>query len=98
MDESKSIGKLQKDMDEVVYLGDNKPVPLKSAQNKDTSKNVGNKMLTKKEQSNDSDAQPKQNQTGLKRGQRGKLKKIKEKYKDQDEEDRKLLMTVLQVC
>ncbi|OXU30326.1 hypothetical protein TSAR_014923 [Trichomalopsis sarcophagae] len=96
VDESKSIGKLQKDMDEVVYLGDDKPVPLKSAQNKDTSKNIGNKMPSKKEQPNDSDAQPKQNQTGLKRGQRGKLKKIKEKYKDQDEEDRKLLMTVLQ--
>lgn len=33
----------------------------------------------------------------LKRGQKGKLKKIKEKYKDQDEEDRRLLMAALQV-
>lgn len=32
----------------------------------------------------------------LKRGQKGKLKKIKEKYKDQDEEDRRLLMAALQ--
>ena len=54
-------------------------------------------MPAKKVQPNDSDEQTKQNQTGLKRGQRGKLKKIKEKYKDQDEEDRKLLMMALQV-
>lgn len=33
----------------------------------------------------------------LKRGQKGKLKKMKEKYKDQDEEDRRLSMLVLQV-
>lgn len=32
----------------------------------------------------------------LKRGQKAKLKKIKEKYKDQDEEDRKLMMEILQ--
>lgn len=33
----------------------------------------------------------------LKRGQKSRLKKIKEKYKDQDEEDRNLAMEVLQV-
>lgn len=33
----------------------------------------------------------------LKRGQKGKLKKMKEKYKGQDEEDRRLSMLVLQV-
>lgn len=31
-----------------------------------------------------------------KRGKKGKLKKIKEKYKDQDEEDKALMMTLLQ--
>lgn len=36
-------------------------------------------------------------QPALKRGQKGKLKKMKEKYKDQDEEDRRLSMLVLQV-
>ncbi|XP_038583981.1 nuclear export mediator factor Nemf-like [Micropterus salmoides] len=34
-------------------------------------------------------------QQPLKRGQRNKLKKIKEKYKDQDEEDRELMMQLL---
>lgn len=33
----------------------------------------------------------------IKRGQRSKMKKIKEKYKDQDEEERKLKMLILQV-
>nr|CAD7463622.1 unnamed protein product [Timema tahoe] len=32
----------------------------------------------------------------MKRGQKSKLKKIKEKYKDQDEDERKLIMDILQ--
>uniref|UniRef100_H3DIP3 Ribosome quality control complex subunit NEMF n=1 Tax=Tetraodon nigroviridis TaxID=99883 RepID=H3DIP3_TETNG len=36
-------------------------------------------------------------QQPLKRGQKNKLKKIKEKYKDQDEEDRELMMQLLAV-
>lgn len=32
-----------------------------------------------------------------KRGQKSKLKKIKEKYKDQDDEERELRMKILQV-
>ena len=93
---------VQTDTDDVVYLGDDKPVPLKNTQNKNSSKKGGQKISFEKEETNESDAQTKQNQQqnqqqGLKRGQRGKLKKIKEKYKDQDEEDRKLLMAVLQV-
>ncbi len=31
------------------------------------------------------------------RGKKGKLKKMKEKYKDQDEEERQLKMQILQV-
>lgn len=31
------------------------------------------------------------------RGKKGKLKKMKEKYKDQDDEDRELMMKILQV-
>ena len=34
----------------------------------------------------------------IKRGQKGKMKKIKEKYKDQDDEERQLRMQLLQVC
>lgn len=33
----------------------------------------------------------------MKRGQRGKLKKIKEKYKDQDEDEREMRIQLLQV-
>lgn len=33
----------------------------------------------------------------VKRGQKGKLKKIKEKYKDQDDEERQLRMEILAV-
>lgn len=37
------------------------------------------------------------NKQQMKRGQRSKLKKIKEKYKDQDDEERQLRMEILQV-
>lgn len=40
----------------------------------------------------------KNQQPAAKRGQKGKLKKIKEKYKDQDEDERQLKMELLQVC
>ncbi|CAK1547486.1 unnamed protein product [Leptosia nina] len=40
--------------------------------------------------------QKEQEKNGPKRGQKGKLKKIKEKYKDQDEEDRAFMMEFLQ--
>ncbi|XP_014218466.1 nuclear export mediator factor NEMF homolog [Copidosoma floridanum] len=95
VDDSKVISKIPTDNDDVVYLGDDKPIPLKNLQNKDSAKIKTQKAPSKKEQ-NDSEVQNKNNQSALKRGQRGKLKKIKEKYKDQDEDDRKLLMTVLQ--
>ena len=36
-------------------------------------------------------------QSTSKRGQKGKMKKIKEKYKDQDEDERQLKMDLLQV-
>ena len=41
--------------------------------------------------------QQKQNKTVLKRGQKSKLAKIKQKYKDQDDEDRELIMQYLAV-
>lgn len=91
------ITKIPSDADDVVYLGDDQPVALNSHRNKSTLKSANQEGSPKTEQTNYFDEQGKQNQQGLKRGQRGKLKKIKEKYKDQDEEDRKLLMTVLQV-
>jgi hypothetical protein len=39
----------------------------------------------------------KQKENQLKRGQRSKLKKMKEKYRDQDEEDKEMMMSFLQV-
>jgi hypothetical protein len=39
----------------------------------------------------------KNQQSTSKRGQKGKMKKIKEKYKDQDEDERQLKMDLLQV-
>jgi hypothetical protein len=39
----------------------------------------------------------KNQQLTSKRGQKGKMKKIKEKYKDQDEDERQLKMELLQV-
>jgi hypothetical protein len=41
--------------------------------------------------------QQKQNKIVLKRGQKSKLAKIKQKYKDQDDEDRELIMQYLAV-
>ncbi|XP_058799721.1 ribosome quality control complex subunit NEMF homolog isoform X2 [Phymastichus coffea] len=96
VDDTKTITKLRNDLDNVVYLGDDKPVTLKNAQNKSVPRHSSRKVSIRSDDSNETEIQAKQNQSGLKRGQRGKLKKIKEKYKDQDEEDRKILMAVLQ--
>jgi hypothetical protein len=97
VDNSKSITKMQTDIDEVVHLGDNQPISLKSVLTKDITQNSKHILDSKEHSFKDINTQTKQSQSGLKRGQRGKLKKIKEKYKDQDEEDKKLLMAVLQV-
>lgn len=43
------------------------------------------------------DEEPKTQQPVTKRGHKGKMKKIKEKYKDQDEEERQLKIELLQV-
>ncbi|XP_073950887.1 nuclear export mediator factor NEMF homolog Clbn [Choristoneura fumiferana] len=57
------------------------------------------KKTGKKQNSKEHKKDPKQEEKKeptIKRGQRSKLKKIKEKYKDQDEEDRALMMDLLQ--
>lgn len=84
-------------VDAVIYLGDDKPVIINSAV-KGKGTKVNQKPLTQKEVEEKSEAEAKKtDQVALKRGQKGRLKKMKEKYKDQDEEDRKLSMQVLQV-
>jgi hypothetical protein len=95
----------QSSAQDVVYLGDDKPVSLKpllpaSRQKRiSMSKSCSNSVQERddKGQTEQSSRQQQQQQQHLKRGQRGKLKKIKEKYKYQDEEERKLRMEILQV-
>lgn len=85
-----------KDDLDVIYLGDDKPIIINAA-NKQKNTEVKQKPLPKKENKEKTEIESKKNdQVVLKRGQKGRLKKMKEKYKDQDEEDRRLSMQVLQ--
>lgn len=85
---------------QVVFLGDSKPIsmnPLPSSHRRRTSINKSRaNSVQEGDDKEENEVQAKQQQH-LKRGQRGKLKKIKEKYKYQDEEERKLRMEILQV-
>jgi len=83
---------------EVVFLGDDKPVCLKPSLPASHQKRTNsNKSRSNSVQEGDDKEQQAPQQQHLKRGQRGKLKKMKEKYKYQDEEERKLRMEILQV-
>ena len=85
---------------EVVFLGDDKPVRLKPSLPASHQKRPNsNKSRSNSVQEGDDKEQQaqQQQQQHLKRGQRGKLKKIREKYKYQDEEEKKLRMEILQV-
>lgn len=55
------------------------------------------KKKTQKQQEEVKDESSKRDPNQPKRGQKGKLKKIKEKYKDQDEEERLMRMEILKV-
>ncbi len=61
---------------------------------KDEKANQSKKMV---ETSDQEKASEKSQQSSIKRGQKGKIKKMKEKYKDQDEDERQLKMDLLQV-
>ncbi|XP_078495726.1 LOW QUALITY PROTEIN: ribosome quality control complex subunit NEMF-like [Ciona intestinalis] len=96
------------EMDDFVYLGDDTPVPVvRSKATCDSKQRISAKQRReqkkkgKKEENQqvvESKNQQKEvgNQQTSKRGQKKKLKKIREKYKDQDEEERKLKMELLQ--
>ncbi|XP_066262814.1 ribosome quality control complex subunit NEMF homolog [Euwallacea similis] len=84
----------QQDEDNIIFLGDDKPVILKPNQSKAKSRGVSES--SNKDRSNKSQKNEPVKQSQAKRGQKSKLKKIKEKYKDQDEEERRLRMDVLQ--
>ncbi|ELU02895.1 hypothetical protein CAPTEDRAFT_151175 [Capitella teleta] len=112
------------DEDDVVYLGDDRPLSLKP---EDKPESKGGARLSAKqrrqmkkarqqgEQGEDEELKPTpkiekpppsavaekeetkpQQVAPLKRGQKNKLKKIREKYADQDEEERQLRMEILQ--
>lgn len=102
VDNNQPLIQSQDTKENVVYLGDDKPVII-NASNTEKHAKVKQKIhpkesteKIKKNDKNESDNK-KVEQPSLKRGQKGKLKKMKEKYKDQDEEDRRLSMLVLQV-
>ncbi|XP_044747380.1 nuclear export mediator factor NEMF homolog [Coccinella septempunctata] len=73
------------------FLANLNPLTSKKNQGNNKQKPKQNKELNSKnnEESN-------VNKQQMKRGQKSKLKKIKEKYKDQDEEERQLRMEILQ--
>ncbi|XP_066585470.1 ribosome quality control complex subunit NEMF homolog [Prorops nasuta] len=86
---------LETDEDNVVFLGDDKPVIVKSINKSKGGEKEAAKFKSEMDEKNAKN-EKKNDQTALKRGQKGRLKKMKEKYKDQDEEDRKLSMAILQ--
>ncbi|KYN21553.1 Serologically defined colon cancer antigen 1 like protein [Trachymyrmex cornetzi] len=101
VDNNQPLMQSQKDTKEnVVYLGDDMPIIIiptmeKHAKAKQKTHPKESTKKVEKDDKNENDNK-KGEQPALKRGQKGKLKKMKEKYKDQDEEDRRLSMLVLQ--
>lgn len=94
----------------VIFLGDDKPYIIqesgKQKANNSNNKKKQQKGGKEKQQQQVSKqaaaVQPEAKETkgnestsGMKRGQRAKLKKIKEKYKDQDEDERQMRMEIL---
>lgn len=94
--ESKDKGK-KEDEENVIYLGDSKPIILTNKRGNNETKTRDNRKVEEKEGSRNEKETKQKDRDLPKRGQKGKLKKIKEKYKDQDEEDRRLLMEALKV-
>ncbi|XP_046823727.1 nuclear export mediator factor NEMF homolog isoform X1 [Vespa crabro] len=86
-DESDTIDK--KDEEDVTFVGNDKSMVINC--NKEETTRFKQQLALKTEKES-----KKLEQGQLKRGQKSRLKKIKEKYKDQDEEDRHLAMEVLQ--
>lgn len=99
IDNKQPLIQAEKDTEEnVVYLGDDKPVVINTSakQRHEKGKQKAPKEKVENNDKSESDSK-KGEQPALKRGQKGKMKKMKEKYKDQDEEDRRLSMLLLQV-
>merc|ERR1712131_568105 len=84
--------------EEVIYLGDNKPVVVKYSDKKQNENDQKANQKQKKERAKPAwkiEKEEKAAQQRQKRGKAGKMKKIKDKYGDQDEEDRQAAMDLL---
>ncbi|CAH1163719.1 unnamed protein product [Phaedon cochleariae] len=80
--------------DNVIFLGDNIPVILKN--NKKQTNNKNDQKNKNRINAPEAERVIENSKQVSKRGQKSKLKKIKEKYKDQDDEERKMRMEILQ--
>ncbi|XP_058465012.1 ribosome quality control complex subunit NEMF homolog [Malaya genurostris] len=89
------------DSESVIFLGDSKPYiitpapPRKKQIQKSKQKAKDKERARVEAATRCSQKDESQKQGQLKRGQKNKIRKMKEKYKDQDEEDRKLMMNIL---
>lgn len=90
------------DPDSIIFMGDNQPFIIHTGtqskvkkQKRDREQRKGKKVqiIEEKPAEGDDEKGAKSNQP--KRGQKGKLKKIREKYKDQDEEEKRIRMDIL---
>jgi len=85
--------------EEVIYMGDDKPIIVKFAKPEDDDVDGRRKQqAAKKERAKPAwklEKEAKQSEQRAKRGAKSKQKKIKEKYGDQDEEDREAAMALL---
>ncbi|XP_053671218.1 ribosome quality control complex subunit NEMF homolog [Anopheles nili] len=94
---------LNPDAESVIFLGDDKPYIIQPAaprkkqisKSKQKAKDQKEKEQKAKEKPNAAPKDDQQKMGQLKRGQRAKMRKIKEKYKDQDDDERKLIMEIL---
>lgn len=83
--------------EDVVYLGDDKPVALTvTARPADKAERQSKNSSRPQECKPEKDVKQAEPNI-LKRGQKGRLKKMKEKYKDQDDEERRILMDLFKV-
>ncbi|XP_013772570.1 nuclear export mediator factor NEMF-like [Limulus polyphemus] len=82
--------------EKVVFLGDDQPVLIKSSKIENTALKKSRQKLPIKQDTSHKDIND-QIKASIqpKRGQKAKMKRIKDKYKDQDEEERQLRMEIL---
>lgn len=90
------------DPDSVIFMGDNQPFIIHTGtqakvkkQKRDREQRKGKKVQIVEEKPVDGDEDKGAKSNQPKRGQKGKLKKIREKYKDQDEEEKRIRMDIL---